>query len=51
MIEFKQETKKAREEGKPDPRISDEIGTAFVKIATHLSFKSNFINYVFILRI
>ena len=47
MIEFKDITAKAREEGEVDPRIPDVIGEIFVKIASHLSFKSNFINYAF----
>jgi len=47
MIRFKEETKKAIDENKEAPRIPDELGTIFVKIATHLSFKSNFINYGF----
>ena len=47
MINFKDATAKAREKGKPDPQIPDELGVVFMKIATHLSFKSNFINYAF----
>ena len=47
MIKFKDATAEAREKGKPDPRIPDELGVVFMKIATHLSFKSNFINYAF----
>jgi len=47
MIEFKESTAIARENGESDPRIPDSIGEIFVKIASHLSFKSNFINYAF----
>jgi hypothetical protein len=47
MINFKKEMEKAEKEGLDKPRIPDEIGLVFVKIATHLSFKSNFINYGF----
>jgi len=47
MIEFKEATTAARESGESDPRIPDAIGEIFVKIASHLSFKSNFINYAF----
>ena len=47
MIEFKELTQIARTTGKPDPRIPDAIGEIFVRIATHLSYKSNFINYGF----
>ena len=47
MIEFKEATQEARNEGKEDPQIPNELGEVFVKIANHLSFKSNFINYAF----
>ena len=47
MIEFKEATTVARDNGESDPRIPDAIGEVFVKIASHLSFKSNFINYAF----
>ena len=36
---------KARDESKP--RISNYLGECFLKIATHLSFKPNFVNYMF----
>ena len=36
---------KARDE--PKPRISNYLGSCFLKIATHLSFKPNFVNYMF----
>ena len=29
------------------PRISDYLGECFLKIATHLSYKPNFVNYMF----
>jgi DNA-directed RNA polymerase specialized sigma24 family protein len=47
MILFKESTQKARDSGEEDPQIPDEIGRIFVNIATHLSYKSNFINYGF----
>ena len=47
MIEFKEATTAARDNGESDPRIPDAIGVIFVKIASHLSYKSNFINYAF----
>ena len=47
MTKFKKAVEDARKKGKPDPRIPDEIGAIFMKIAKHLSFKSNFINYGF----
>ena len=47
MVEYKKNIKEAEEADLAKPRIPDEIGTVFVKIATHLSYKSNFINYGF----
>ena len=38
---------KAREEEKPRPRVPNYIGECFLKIATHLSYKPNFVNYMF----
>ena len=37
----------AKENDLPKPRISDYIGSCFLKIATHLSYKPNFVNYMF----
>ena len=31
----------------PKPRITNYIGSCFLKIATHLSYKPNFVNYMF----
>ena len=31
----------------PKPRITNYIGSCFLKIATHLSYKSNFVNYMY----
>ena len=47
MVKYKKEVLLAEEAGISKPRIPNEIGSIFVKIATHLSFKSNFINYAF----
>ncbi len=47
MVKFKEATTAARDDGKADPQIPDAIGVIFVKIASHLSYKSNFINYAF----
>ena len=34
-------------EGKPKPRVNNYIGGCFLKIATHLSYRPNFINYMY----
>ena len=38
---------KARDDGADRPRVPNYIGECFLKIATHLSYKPNFVNYMF----
>lgn len=45
IIEYRGKVKDAEEEGKPKPRVSNYIGECILKIATHLSYKPNFIGY------
>ena len=47
LAEFKKEVQKAKSEELPRPRIPRYIGECFLKIATHLSYKPNFVNYMF----
>jgi len=47
LIVFKAKCATAKEAGEPRPRISNYIGECFLKIATHLSYKPNFVNYMF----
>ena len=44
---YKADVKEAEEKGDPKPRITNYLGECFVKIATHLSYKPNFVNYMF----
>jgi len=37
----------AKNAGKPRPRVTNYLGECFLKIATHLSYKPNFVNYMF----
>ena len=37
----------AEEAGEDRPRITNYLGECFLKIATHLSYKPNFVNYMF----
>ena len=37
----------AKENDLPKPRITNYLGSCFLKIATHLSYKPNFVNYMF----
>ena len=47
MIEYKKVCNKAKREGKGNPPVTNYIGSCFLKIANHLSFRPNFINYTF----
>ena len=47
LIEHKQKVDAAKESGSEKPRVSEYLGECFLKIATHLSYKSNFINYTY----
>ena len=47
MKVYKKEVKKALKEKKEKPPVSDYIGSCFLKIANHLSYRLNFINYTF----
>ena len=38
---------RAKENGDPKPQIPRYIGECFLKIANHLSYKPNFVNYMF----
>jgi hypothetical protein len=47
IIAYKEEVELAKKKDLPRPRIPNYIGDCFLKIATHLSFKPNFVNYMF----
>tara|TARA_B100001173_G_scaffold256591_1_gene228772 strand:- start:11 stop:481 length:471 start_codon:yes stop_codon:yes gene_type:complete len=47
IVQYKADIKEAAELGKPKPRITNYLGSCFLKIATHLSYKPNFVNYMF----
>jgi hypothetical protein len=47
LIIYKKKLKDAQENGLQKPIIPRYIGECFLKIATHLSFKPNFVNYIF----
>ena len=47
LIDYKKSIDAAKAEGKGIPQVPKYIGECFIKIATHLSYKSNFINYTF----
>ena len=47
IVEYKEKVALAAERGEAKPRITNYLGECFLKIATHLSFKPNFVNYMF----
>jgi len=47
IIEYKKLINLSESENSQKPRISQYIGECFLKIATHLSYKPNFVNYMF----
>ena len=47
LVVFKAKCLAAKEAGEQRPQISNYIGECFLKIATHLSYKPNFVNYMF----
>ena len=47
ITEYRHLVINARENDKPRPRVPNYIGECFLKIATHLSYKPNFVNYMF----
>ena len=47
LIDYRQRVAIAEQRRDPKPQISNYIGDCFLKIATHLSFKPNFVNYIF----
>ena len=47
LIRYQEDIEIARLQDKPKPVIPRYIGECFLRIANHLSFKPNFVNYMF----
>ena len=47
MIEYRDKCKKAEEKNRKKPDVTNYIGECFLKIANHLAYRPNFINYTF----
>lgn len=45
IVEMREKVNHAKENNLPQPQVSNYIGECILKIATHLSYKPNFINY------
>lgn len=47
ITEYRSQSLAAQAAGEESPRVSDYIGECLVKIANHLAYKANFVNYTF----
>ena len=47
MIEYREKCSKAEEKNRRKPDVTNYIGECFLKIANHLSYRPNFINYTY----
>ena len=47
MIEHRDKCEKAKKRNRKKPDVTNYIGECFLKIANHLSYRPNFINYTF----
>ena len=47
MTEYRELRIKAEQEGKKRPQVTNYIGECYLKIANHLSYRPNFINYTY----
>ena len=47
MIDYRKSVNKAKREKRNKPPVTDYIGSCFLKIANHLSYRPYFINYTF----
>ena len=47
IVEYKKSVANAEQNGEDRPIITRYLGECFLKIATHLSYKPNFVNYMF----
>ena len=46
ITDYREKVHAAEEAGEARPRVNNYIGSCFLKIATHLSYKPNFVNYM-----
>jgi len=47
LVDYKKMVDDAKDKNLPKPKIPNYIGECFLKIANHLSYKPNFVNYMF----
>ena len=47
MIDYRESVQKAEDKKRTKPVVTNYIGECFLKIANHLSYRPNFINYTY----
>jgi len=47
LVEYNKKVEEAKSLGLPKPRITNYLGDCFLRIANHLAYKPNFVNYMF----
>ena len=47
MVEYRKSVNRAKRKKQAKPPVTDYIGSCFLKIANHLSYRPNFINYTY----
>jgi len=47
LVEYKKKVDDAKEKKLPKPRVTNYLGDCFLRIANHLAYKPNFVNYMF----
>ena len=47
LVEYNKQVEEAKAKGLPKPRITNYLGDCFLRIANHLAYKPNFVNYMF----
>jgi len=47
ITEYRERVLAAKDAGEEKPRVTEYLGECMVKIANHLAYKSNFVNYTF----
>jgi len=47
LVQYRKSVEVAELNGQPKPKVGNYIGECFLKIATHLSYRPNFINYMY----
>lgn len=47
LVDYNKKIEEAKAQNLPKPRITNYIGDCFLRIANHLAYKPNFVNYMF----